>query len=186
MSRSSNSVFTMAPAPAPSKRSWRRDTKHGQFTVSTSTGILDLNFINKAFGSEETYWAKPLDRADLELMLWQSYTLGNYKISPSVPPAATASEPSTPRTPSPTLESPPKEELEQVGLARFIMDYVTTTHLTDVYVLPGYRKDGLGGWILDCCNQVINEIPASRRGLLMADPKIGKPFFERTRLQRRA
>ena len=160
-------------------REWRRETANSDYVVSTSIKLLDRDFVNHAFASEDTYWAKPLPLEQLETMLSQSTTLGLYKVSPIVPPAKSADSPSSPRTPSPTLETEPEERLEQIGMARWITDRVTTCYLTDVYVLPEYRTRGLGKWLIACCKEVMDGMPALRRGFLMTDPVQGRAFYSK-------
>ncbi|KAK5110974.1 hypothetical protein LTR85_000684 [Meristemomyces frigidus] len=158
---------------------WRQDTSHGSFVVSTTPALLDYDFISTAFASEDMDWARPLPKDQMATMLSQSITLGLYEDPPSGPPAATVDEPSSPRTPSPTLEAPDQESLKQIGLARLITDHVTTAFLTDVYVLPTYRKYGLGKWLIACCQDVLQKLPAVRRVLLVATPVVGKAFYAR-------
>lgn len=38
----------------------------------------------------------------------------------------------------------------QIGLARVITDAATYAYLCDVYVLPEYRGQGLGTWLMQC------------------------------------
>lgn len=108
-------------------REWRKETANGEILISTSIDLLDRDWITTAFGTDDMYWAKPLPRDQLELMLQQSLTLGMYKVTPALPPPKSADSPSSPRTPSPTLQDTnrPEENLEQIGMARLITDYVT-------------------------------------------------------------
>jgi GNAT superfamily N-acetyltransferase len=39
---------------------------------------------------------------------------------------------------------------EQIGFARVITDFATIGYLGDVFVLPEYRGQGLGKWLMDC------------------------------------
>ncbi|TKA32934.1 hypothetical protein B0A50_01160 [Salinomyces thailandicus] len=163
--------------------SWEREDDRGHFKIATNPTLVDHDFINLSFASEETYWAKPLPPDQLATLLSNSITLGVYEIQlqPNIPSARSISEPSSPRTPSSTVQeqSPQQQQLKQIGLARFITDHVTTAYLTDVYVAPAYRKYGLGKWLIACCDEVIEAHPALRRALLAASPGIGKPFYER-------
>lgn len=162
----------------PPAKTWRREGATGEFLISTSKELLNYEFINEAFGSKDMYWAKTLPMEQLHMLLSNSQPLGLYKVlTPTAPPDA--EEPSSPRTPSPTLEEPASERCEQIGLARFITDYVTTSYLTDVYVLPEYRGSGLGKWLVACCNEILNEVPAMRRAVLMATPGEGQSFYAR-------
>lgn len=157
------------------EQEWKREVSGETYVISTAMKLLDHEFINTAFGSEEMYWAKPIPAETLRLMLSQSLTLGVYKVNA----AASSSTPSSPRTPSPTTEgtTQPKPVQEQIGMARFITDYVSTAYLTDVYVLPEYRKHGLGQWLIECCNEVIKSMPALRRAFLVASQGKGKAYY---------
>lgn len=113
-------------------------------------------------------------------MLDSSQTLGVYKVSPAVPAAASASEPSSPRTPSPTLEQEQQETYQQIGMARFITDHVTTAYLTDVFMDPDHRHFGLGKWLIACCKEIMESMTAFRRGFLMASPGAGEEFYAKS------
>ena len=149
------------------------------FLISSSIRLLDREFINKAFATDDMHWAKPIPTDQLELLLSRSLTLGLYKVLPAGSGSRSADSPSSPRTPSPTMEDSPGEELEQIGMARFITDFVTFSYLTDVYVSPEYRKYGLGKWIVACCKEVMDAVPQKRRSLLLTSPKVGLKFYER-------
>ena len=133
--------------PYNADREWRKEIEGTEYRISTAIARLDRDFINIAFGAEDTYWAKPLPPDQIEAMLSQSTTLGLYKVTSA-------------------------EKLQQVGMARFITDHITTSYLTDVYVLPEYRKFGLGKWIVACCKEVMDVVPAMRRGFLLASPGV--------------
>jgi hypothetical protein len=167
----------------PPPREWRRNkTDDHEFIISTDPERLDHDFINNAFDTEEMYWAKRLPHETLSLMLSQSITLGIYEITPHLPPPSTSSSPSSPRTPSPTLEASStnaNSNWKQVGMARFITDYVSTCYLTDVYVLPSHRNYKLGKWVVTCCKEVIDTMPALRRAFLVASQGMGKQFYAR-------
>jgi GNAT superfamily N-acetyltransferase len=38
----------------------------------------------------------------------------------------------------------------QIGFARVITDYSTFAYLADVFVMEGYRRRGLGKWLIEC------------------------------------
>lgn len=160
-------------------REWRRVTEHGEYLISTKISNFNLDWINEAFAHEDTYWAKPLPKALIALMLSKSITLGLYKVNPTVPAAATLDSPSSPRTPSPTLAAQPEEQLQQIGIARWMTDFVTSAYLTDVYCEREYRSQGLGKWLIACCKEVEDSIPALRRGFLLTDKIVGKRFYSR-------
>jgi len=158
--------------------SWHREINGITFLISTKPSNVDLDFVNAAFESDDVYWAAgSIPRDDLQTMLDQSLTLGLYEVCPPAPPPATVDEPSSPRTPSPTIAGPPKDQLKQVGMARIISDQVTVAYLTDVYILPECRNLGLGKWLINCCNEAIETLPHLRRALLLTSSTVGKRFY---------
>ena len=79
----------------------------------------------------------------------------------------------------PTLEEEPEEQLQQVGIARWMTDFVTSAYLTDVYIEQEHRKQGLGKWLIACCNEIMGAIPELRRGFLLTSVDVGKRFYSR-------
>lgn len=105
-----------------------------------------------------------------------------YVTKPAVPSAKSADEPESPRTPSPTLAAggeDGEEVLEQIGMARLVTDYVTFAYLTDVYVVPEWRRDGLGKWMVACVREVVDGIPELRRAMLLTSTGTGEQFYRR-------
>ena len=49
---------------------------------------------------------------------------------------------------------------QQVGMARVITDYATFAYVCDVFVLPDFRGEGLGKWLM----KVVTEHPDLQRG----------------------
>jgi GNAT superfamily N-acetyltransferase len=49
---------------------------------------------------------------------------------------------------------------QQIGMARVITDYATFAYLCDVFVLPEFRGQGLGKWLM----KVVTEHPDLQRG----------------------
>ncbi len=39
---------------------------------------------------------------------------------------------------------------QQIGFARIVTDYATFAWLCDVFIVPEYRKKGLGKWLVEC------------------------------------
>ncbi|RMZ01671.1 hypothetical protein D0860_07524 [Hortaea werneckii] len=153
--------------------SWEKCNHAGSFTISTRPELLEHDFINTAFASEEMYWAKPVPHSQLVTLLSNSITLGLYERQPVK--SAPGPEEEQPLPPRSSRSS--EDRLKQIGMARFITDHVTTAYLTDVYVAPAHRKSGLGRWLVACCHEVIEAHPALRRVLLAATPQVGKPFY---------
>lgn len=125
------------------------------------------------------YWGKALPPDQLQQALTNSLPLGLYKATPPSKPPKSEGSPESPRTPSPTLEAEQDEDLEQIGLARLITDRVTFAYLTDVYIRPEYRGTGLGKWLVKCCKEVVDDMPAIRRWVLVTSLAKSKAFYER-------
>lgn len=71
-----------------------------------------------------------------------------------------------------------KQNLKQIGFARLITDNVTFVYFTDLYVLPEYQGLGLGGWIIECINQVSQELPYLRWIMLRTSSEKSQQSYE--------
>lgn len=173
---------------SPAAYEWHRTVDSTHYTISTSPTHLSHHFVNHAFAQPAMFWATPLSPADLAATLAHSLTLGLYirTAGPSLPAAATGSSPSSPRTPSPTVAAAADDAdaegardeaeptLTQIGMARLVTDRVTSAYLTDVYVDPAHGGRGLGRWLVQCVRAVVDDMPALRRVLLMAEVGEGR------------
>lgn len=157
--------------------SWRREIAGLDYLITTRPSLLDHAFINRAFDSEDMHWARPLSTEELTITLTQSITLGLYKAASSNLDAASMDEPSSPRTPSPTLEDSEQESLAQIGLARLITDRMTFAYLTDVYILPAERGGGLGKWLIAAVGDVLQMHPAMRRAMLLTGSDVTAALY---------
>jgi len=166
-------------SPLVDSREWRRETKGTGYLISTRTPCFDLDWLNAAYGTEEMFWAKPLPRDHLATMLAHSLALGLYEVHPRMPEAKSEGSPSSPRTPSPTLQDEPDEQLKQIGIARLITDHVTFAYLCDVYIDPTHRSLGLGQWLIGCVRELLQGIPAMTRSLLLTSSAVARRFYER-------
>jgi hypothetical protein len=173
-------------------KEWKTTISDQEYLISTDVNSISHDFVNNAYGSEDMYWAKAMPAAILRNILSNSLVMGVYAVQPSFPAAKTAEEPSSPETPSPTLEAPDfyfsneferngtgAEKLEQMGFARFVTDHVTVFYLTDVYIEPDSRGKGLGKWLISCCREIVDSKPHLMRAMLMASPGEGKEFYEK-------
>jgi ribosomal protein S18 acetylase RimI-like enzyme len=66
-----------------------------------------------------------------------------------------------------------------IGFARVVTDYVTFAYLTDVYVLPEHQGRGLGVWMMECLQEMLEAWPALRRVMLMATSEHAIKMYER-------
>ena len=155
-------------------REWRTTLNNTCYLISTNPALVSAQFVNEAFADDDMHWARSLPMPAVKRIIDTSLFLGVYVISPRFPPAKSASEPSSPRTPSPSLESSDNDEdLWMVGMARFMTDYVLMMYLTDVYVRPEHRGIGVSTWLIGCCKEVLDSMKHLRRLLLFTSP--GKP-----------
>jgi hypothetical protein len=127
-------------------KQWQRTINGQEFLVSTSRDLLPDSFVQSAFDHPDIYWAQKPSAATTKQMLDNSCTLGLYKLNNG-------------STPSQTCTTP-------IGFARLVTDHVTFAYLTDVFILDGFRKLGLGKWLIHCCREVVAGIPDLRWMLL--------------------
>jgi GNAT superfamily N-acetyltransferase len=83
----------------------------------------------------ESYWAKGIPRAIVEKAVANSLCFGLY------------------------------HHTRQIGFARVVTDQATFAYLADVFVLPEYRGQGLGKWLIACVRSH-PELQGLRRWLL--------------------
>lgn len=60
----------------------------------------------------------------------------------------------------------------QIGLVRLVTDDVTFAYITDVYILPEYQGKGLGRWMLECLNEIIQGWTYLRRVMFLSSDKM--------------
>ncbi|WP_303310152.1 GNAT family N-acetyltransferase [Hymenobacter sp. BT730] len=89
------------------------------FTISTDVALLDIVAIHR-YLSEDSYWAKGIPYATVDRAIANSLNFGLY--APNG---------------------------QQAGFARIITDYATFAWLCDVFVLPGFRGQGLSKWLME-------------------------------------
>lgn len=172
-------------------REWRTSIAGRDYLITTDQTNISHDFVKASYGTDDMYWAKPVPLPILRTILANSLVLSVFEVLPNFPPPKTSEGPSSPDTPSPTLEDPSfyfsnefqgsgtaSEKLEQVGFARFITDNVTVFYLTDEYIAPEHRGKGLSKWLIGCCNEIVESKPHHRRTILMASPDKGKEFYE--------
>jgi GNAT superfamily N-acetyltransferase len=144
-------------------KAWTKTTNNQSFLISTDRTLLSINAINAAFASEHMYWARAYPEDILQGIIKNSFCWGLYKLA--------TSSPSPSGTDNPTPE-PKGHKYDQIGFARLITDKITFAYLTDVYVIPEFQGLGLGGWILDCVDELLKPLPHLRWFVLRTgDPR---------------
>jgi GNAT superfamily N-acetyltransferase len=97
--------------------------KQGRYVISNDDAHLDLDVIHR-FLSEDSYWAKGRSRETVERSIRFSLCYGLFEGEPGTADA------------------------KQIGFARFVTDMTAFAWLSDVFVLPEYRGQGLAKWLV--------------------------------------
>ncbi len=143
-------------------RTWTRDS----YLISTDPSLIPIRKLNVWFASDDIYWANALPEDAMREMLQSSLCFGLYQTKPK-----------------PEAKPPPTPSLSQetfIGIARCITDFTTFIYLTDVYIEPSSQGNGLGTWMMQCVQEVIESMPHLRRSLLFTgDWKRSVPFYQR-------
>lgn len=154
---------------------WHRDN----FLVSTDPLLIQVDEVNAALNSDLIWWARELPKDVLKKTLHNSLCLGLYAHPrPATESGGKLSSSSMPGKPSCLPSAPEDVEMVQIGLARVVTDDVTFAYLTDVYVLPEYQGKGLGKWLLECLNEVIQGWPHLRRFMFLTSDAMD--FYRKT------
>ncbi|SFW64683.1 N-acetylglutamate synthase, GNAT family [Sinomicrobium oceani] len=93
-------------------------SEENSFFVSTDKSLLDIDLITD-FLRNKSYWAKGRNREIVERSIAHSMCFGVYT-----------------------------EKGQQAGFARVVTDYAVFGWIMDVFVVPEYRKNGLGKLLL--------------------------------------
>ena len=91
------------------------------YLISTNPSLLDLDVIHGYL--YHSYWSPGIPRDVVQQGIEHSLNFGMYRQTDSVQ--------------------------QQIGFARVITDYASFAYLADVFVLPEYRGQGLGVWLID-------------------------------------
>jgi GNAT superfamily N-acetyltransferase len=98
------------------------EQRRAGFLISTDPDKLDLNVIHQ-FLANESYWSPGIAREKIARYMQHSLCFGVYACGP--------------------------DSEKQVGFARVISDFTTFAYVADVFILPSYRGQGLGKWLVE-------------------------------------
>lgn len=141
-------------------QTWRRDGH----VISTDISLIPRDELHSAFASPEMYWANPLPDDVLKMTLENSLCFAVYET-----PAEGEGESGFGPAPG-----------KFIGFARCITDYTTFLYLTDVWVDRACQGKGIGKWLIQSVQEVIEKIPHLRRSLLFTgDWTRSVPFYEK-------
>jgi len=166
------------------RKTWARDG----FIVSTDPSLISISALTAAFKSPALYWAQALPESAMRDMIANSLCFGMYTPTP-VPHIDRPASPKSPKLnltiqfPDSSRPATPGAEAGPtlIGFARCITDYVTFLYLTDVYVLDEWQGHGLGSWLIQCVQEVVDSMPYLRRTMLITsnDESQGMGMYER-------
>lgn len=151
----------MSSATSQRNRSWRRDS----YLISTDPSIVPLAGVVAIFTSDEFYWTKPLPEDAMREMIESCLFFALYDTKQSSITSDT--------------QEPSDETRKLVGIARGITDFTTYIYLTDVWVDPAYRGQGLGKWLMECVREITESMSHLRKTMLVTgDWERTVPFYE--------
>ncbi|KAK5051352.1 hypothetical protein LTR84_003004 [Exophiala bonariae] len=129
-----------------------RSWTHEQgFQLSTNPNQIPLSDLNDFFS--DMPWANPLPEAALRNLIRQSLCFALYDVH--------------------------NADHKLVGIARWISDFVSVAYLTDVYLLPAYRSQGLGKWMMSCIDETFHSMEHLRGMILIVDRGGGEEILYR-------
>ncbi|KAF4437681.1 Enoyl-CoA hydratase domain-containing protein 3, mitochondrial [Fusarium austroafricanum] len=121
------------------QKSWRRD----YFLISTDPSKVPISEVIKVFESDEMHWTKPLPEDAMREMVDSCLFFAVYD---------TEQAQNTPDDLGESRTFDPKF----IGMARCITDFTTVMYITDVWIHPAYREEGLGTWLMQCVQEFNN------------------------------
>ncbi|OAR00326.1 hypothetical protein LLEC1_02054 [Akanthomyces lecanii] len=119
------------------RRHWRCEDHF----ITTDSSLIPVARLIDVYNSKEFYWANAMPSEYMKAALANSLCFGLFRSSHG-------------------------ESAEFLGLARCVTDYTTFLYLTDVWVDPAMQGKGLGSWLVQCVQQIIEEMPHLRRSML--------------------
>ncbi|PYH86724.1 putative GNAT family N-acetyltransferase [Aspergillus uvarum CBS 121591] len=144
----------------------------GEFLISTDKRYLLPTAINHAFVQDYMYWASPFPQDTLKKIIENSFCFGVYDLRSQ---RLCDDENGHPQRPVGDLNA---ADVKQIGFARLVTDGVTFAYLTDLYVLPEYQGQGLGGWLIDCVDEVVRPLPYLRWLMLRTSAAKSQASYE--------
>ncbi|UNI23021.1 hypothetical protein JDV02_008864 [Purpureocillium takamizusanense] len=129
----------------------------GDYRISTDASLIPVADVRRFFASPDFYWAEPLPDHVMRETLDNSLCFGLHRDTQEGGGEGTC-----------------------VGIARCVTDFTTFLYLTDVWVEPGLQGQGLGGWLVDCVQEVVESMPHLRRSMLLTSNwEKSVPFYRR-------
>ncbi|KAB8070663.1 hypothetical protein BDV29DRAFT_197855 [Aspergillus leporis] len=149
-------------------QTWTRNA----FVISTDKSLLSIPAINAAFDYDFMYWTKSYPQEILQQIVDNSFCFGVYRTHSNLTDPDANGMPNSGQTKS-------KDNLDQIGFARLATDNLTFAYLTDLYILPEYQGHGLGGWLIDCVDELLRPLPYLRWFMLRTSAEKSKQSYEK-------
>lgn len=131
-------------------RQWQRDA----YFVTTDSSLVPLSRLIDAYNSKEFYWANAMPEEYMKAALENSLCFALFRKN--------------------------EQENEFLGFARCVTDYTTFLYVTDVWVDPTTQGQGLGSWMIQCVQEVIESMPYLRRSMLFTTSwEKSVPFYRK-------
>ena len=148
----------------------------GSYFISTKPGMIPIDKLGRAFAQKELHWAHPLPDQAMKEMIDNSLCFGLYRNeAPLIEMHANNRE---------GLDGVASQQqtgtADFIGIARCVTDFVTFAYLTDVWVEPSEQGKGLGSWLIQCAQGVLEEMPHLRWSVLFTsswDKSV--PFYKK-------
>ena len=152
---------------------WER----GSYFISTKPDMIPIDKLSRAFAQKELYWAHPLPEQAMKEMIDNSLCFGLYK---NKAPAPIEMHANTGEGLDGVASQQQTGTADFIGIARCVTDFVTIAYLTDVWVEPSEQGNGLGSWLIQCAQGVLEEMPHLRRSMLItSDWDKLVPFYKK-------
>ncbi|KAF4122159.1 Acetyltransferase (GNAT) family [Geosmithia morbida] len=152
--------------PEGEPRYWYRDN----FFMTTDKSRLDAKLVNDVFDSDLMWWNTALEPDQMTKMLDNCLTLAVYWVPET---EAHMKEHGAPRRQQ-------GQDIQFVGFARLVTDYVTFAYLTDVFVLDDYQRRGLASWMMRAIKDVVDGWPDLRGLMLMTHDEAAARMYKST------
>jgi GNAT superfamily N-acetyltransferase len=144
--------------------------------ISTDKNLISIPALTAAFAQDYMYWVSAMPDDVVQKIVDSSFCFGLYKVQQ----AKNDASPTGTDAPATAAASAQAGSIEQIGFARLATDHVTFAYLTDLYVLPEYQGLGLGGWIIDCIDELLMSLPHLRWFMLRTSmPKSKEAYVKR-------
>jgi len=104
------------------------------FLISTDPALLNLDVVHH-YLSNESYWSPGIAREKIERYVQYCLCFGVYSTNGAKISVATISD-------------NVHVAYQQIGFARVVSDFTLFAYLADVFILPVYRRQGLGKWLV--------------------------------------